>query len=254
VFDAFGPPAAAAGATLLPAMGYDFVPGALAGALALEQAGTDATRVDVGYYALGGGPQSLSSGTKASLAGVALDRSFAYRAGRLITVRSAERVRDFPVRGKPRPAISVGGAEHFTLPAAYPRLREVNVYLGWFAGMSRAVQATSGMGAAFYRLPGVAGLIERVADKLAASGGPAPGTTPGTHSHIAAVAYNHAGAPLAEVHVAGTDAYDFTARFLAWAARRAADGVRVTGAAGPLEAFGLEALEAGCREAGLERE
>ena len=28
--------------------------------------------------------------------------------------------------------MSVGGAEHFTLPAAYPRLREVNVYLGWF--------------------------------------------------------------------------------------------------------------------------
>jgi hypothetical protein len=84
--------------------------------------------------------------------------------------------------------------------------------------------------------------------------GPEPGTTPGTHSYIAAIAYDRAGEPLAEVHVAGADAYDFTARFLAWAARRAADeGVAATGAVGPLEAFGLEALEAGCAEAGLTR-
>jgi hypothetical protein len=129
------------------------------------------------------------------------------------------------------------------------------VYLGWFAGMSRAVQATSGVSAAPYRVPGVPGLITRASDKLASSGGgPAPGTTPGTSSHIAAIAYDHAGDPLAEVHVGDADAYDFTARFLAWSARRAAeDGVRVTGAAGPLEAFGLEAVQAGCRAAGLDR-
>jgi short subunit dehydrogenase-like uncharacterized protein len=255
VFDEFGAPAAEAGATLMTAMGYDFVPGTLAAALALEDAGSAAVRVDVGYYALGGGPNALSSGTKASLAGVALDRSFAYRGGRLVTVRSAERVRDFQVGSKRRPGISVGGVEHFTLPAAYPRLREVNVYLGWFAGMSKAVQATSGLTAAFYRLPGVARLIERGSDKLSsAGGGPAPGTTPGTHSHIAAAAYDHAGTQLAEVHVAGADAYDFTARFLAWSARRAAEhGVAATGAVGPLEAFGLATLEAGCAEAGLTR-
>ncbi len=49
-------PRGASGATLLTAMGYDFVPGALAGALALREAGEGAVRVDVGYYALGGGP------------------------------------------------------------------------------------------------------------------------------------------------------------------------------------------------------
>ena len=124
----------------MTAMGYDFVPGALAGALALEQAGERAVRIDVGYYSLGAGPGALSRGTRASLVGAALGDGFAYRDGALRTVRSAERVRDFTVRGKPRPAISVGGAEHFGLPAAYPRLREVNVYLGWFggAGQSRA--------------------------------------------------------------------------------------------------------------------
>src|SRR3954463_6112478 len=64
VFEEFGPPAAKSGARLLTAMGYDFAPGALAGALALEEAGGDAVRVDVGYYALGGGPSSLSGGTR----------------------------------------------------------------------------------------------------------------------------------------------------------------------------------------------
>jgi short subunit dehydrogenase-like uncharacterized protein len=252
VYDEFGPAARRAGATLLPAMGYDFVPGTLAGALALEEAGGDAVRVDVGYYALGGGPSALSRGTKASLAGVALDRAFAYRGGRVRTVRSAERVRDFSVRGKDRPAISVGGVEHFTLPAAYPRLREVNVYLGWFAGASRAVQVGSRASALFGRIPGSRAVLGRLAGM--GGPGPAPGTTPGTMSYVAGAAYDADGEQLAEVHVSGADAYDFTAGCLAWAARRAAhEGVAVTGAAGPIEAFGLEALQAGCAEAGLTR-
>ena len=46
----------------------------------------------------------------------------------------------------------------------------------------------------------------------------------------------------------------FTAAFLAWAARRAATtGVEGVGAIGPVEAFGLDALRAGCEAAGLER-
>src|SRR5215207_10154365 len=77
VFDELDGPARRAGATLLPAMGYDFVPGTLAG----EEAGGDAVRVDIGYYALGGGPQALSRGTRASLAESALDPSLAYRGG-----------------------------------------------------------------------------------------------------------------------------------------------------------------------------
>ena len=39
VFEEFGAPAARSGARLLPAMGYDFAPGALAGALALVGGG-----------------------------------------------------------------------------------------------------------------------------------------------------------------------------------------------------------------------
>src|SRR5918997_3376191 len=69
VVEGMGPAAERAGAALLPAMGYDFVPGALAAALALEQAGEQAVRVDVGYYAFGAGS---SAGTRRSGVGVAL--------------------------------------------------------------------------------------------------------------------------------------------------------------------------------------
>src|SRR3954453_5052806 len=64
VFSDFAGPASRSGARLLPALGYDFAPGALAGALPLPDGGPEAVRVDIGYYALGAGPLSLSSGTR----------------------------------------------------------------------------------------------------------------------------------------------------------------------------------------------
>jgi short subunit dehydrogenase-like uncharacterized protein len=56
VFERHGPRAHAAGCALLTAFGYDFVPGNLAGALALRDAGDRATRVDVGYFTPGRSP------------------------------------------------------------------------------------------------------------------------------------------------------------------------------------------------------
>jgi hypothetical protein len=171
-------------------------------------------------------------------------------------VRSGERYRTFPVKGKERPGISVGGAEHYTLPPVYPQLQEVNVYLGWFGPLARGIQLTSGIAAAATRVPGVKRALMAGGTKLATLGGtPEAGTTPDALSWIPAAAYGSGSdAPLAEVALTGADGYAFTAGFLAWAARRAAaEGVRVTGAAGPLEAFGLDAVVAGCAEAGLQR-
>ena len=53
VFEEFGPRAERTGAVLLTAFGYDYVPGNLAGALALQAAGPAATRVQVGYFVRG---------------------------------------------------------------------------------------------------------------------------------------------------------------------------------------------------------
>jgi hypothetical protein len=42
--------AAARGSTVVPAFGYDYVPGNLAGALALTRAGERASRIEIGYF------------------------------------------------------------------------------------------------------------------------------------------------------------------------------------------------------------
>jgi short subunit dehydrogenase-like uncharacterized protein len=251
VFEEFDAPARRSGAALLTAMGYDFAPGALAGALALDAAGPEAARVDVGYYALGGTAGSLSPGTRESLVGVTLGDNHAYRDGRVVRVRPAERVRSFRVAGRQREAISVGGAEHYTLPAAFPALREVNVYLGWFGPLARPLQAGSLVGSVVQRVPGVRPALRIAGERvLGLAPAPEPGTTPGTRSWIAAEAYDGGGRQLTEIHLAGADGYDFTASFIAWAAQQRIEGV---GALGPVEAFGLSRLEAGARVAGLER-
>src|SRR3954454_14691812 len=114
VFERFGPGAEAAGCALLTAMGYDWVPGNLAGALALRDAGEAATRVDIGYFARGEmSSDSMSGGTRASAAGVMLERSFAWRGGRIVTTRGADRYRVFDTgASKPRPALPAGSTEH----------------------------------------------------------------------------------------------------------------------------------------------
>jgi hypothetical protein len=236
-------------------MGYDYVPGALAGALALEQAGPGATRVDVGYYSLGAGPAALSAGTRESLVGVTLADHHAFRDGRVQSVRVAERVRMFRVRGRERAAVSAGGAEHFTLPPVHPALREVNVYIGWFGPLARPLQAGSLMGEYVQRLPGARSLMQLAGERLVEMvPGPEAGTTPGGISWIAAEAFGPGGDKLSELHLSGADGYDFTASFLAWACRRAAgEGVSGTGALGPVQAFGLRALEEGVRAAGIDR-
>jgi short subunit dehydrogenase-like uncharacterized protein len=256
VHEHHGPRAARAGVALMTAMGFDFVPGALAGALALRDGGADAVRVDVGYYSLGAGSMAASAGTKRSLVGATLGDSHAYRDGALQRVRVAERVRSFTVEGSPRRAVSVGGAEHYGLPAAFPRVREVNVYLGWIGALSRPMQAGSLVGTVATKVPGVRGVLEFAGNRLAdlAGDGPEAGTTPGGTSWIVGEAYDAAGERLAEVHLSGADGYAFTAAFLAWAARAAAAGrVKGTGAIGPVEAFGLDELERGCAVAGLSR-
>ena len=53
MFERYGPVAEQAGIGMLTAFGYDWVPGNLAGGLALERAGELATRVDVGYFITG---------------------------------------------------------------------------------------------------------------------------------------------------------------------------------------------------------
>jgi short subunit dehydrogenase-like uncharacterized protein len=250
VFERHGARAEAAGVGLLTAFGYDYVPGNLAGALALREAGERAVSVDVGYF-VGGGAQP-SGGTRASAVGLLAEPAYAFRGGRIVTERTARSVHRFDGR----PAVSVGATEQFALARAHPGLRDARVWLGWFGPASRPLQAISAATAVATMLPGMRGAIAGAAGRLVkgSTGGPDAATRARARSYIVAVASDAAGVALSTVRLEGDNPYDFTGAMLAWGAIRAAEGGLLgSGALGPVDAFGLEALEAGVADAGIAR-
>jgi short subunit dehydrogenase-like uncharacterized protein len=259
MFEVPGPRAEAAGCGLLTAFGYDWVPGNLAGALALRDAGEQATRVEIGYFATGGlvGPSAMSGGTRASAAGVMLDTAFAFQDGRVIDERGGKRLRHFDLGpGSRAPGISVGSSEHFTLSRVHPGLRDVDVYLGWFGPASRVMQGLSAGLGVLTELPGVKSVLGGAMERLVkgSTGGPDATSRDRSGSLIFAEAFDAGGERLSSVRLEGVNGYDFTARILAWGAQTAAGGeLHGVGALGPADGFGLDALEHGCAQAGIKR-
>jgi short subunit dehydrogenase-like uncharacterized protein len=239
------------------AFGYDWVPGNLAGALALRDAGEAATSVQIGYFNPGSGAASMSGGTRASAAGVMLSPGFAWHGGRLVDERAARHGRAFEIfPGKQARAVSAAGSEHFALPRIHPGLRDVSVYLGWFGPASEPLRALSAGLSVVTAIPGARGALEGVFARVVkgSSGGPDAKARASITSVILAEAYDASGTRLADVRLEGINFYDLTARLLAWGAETAArGGLQGTGALGPVDGFGLEALQAGCAEAGLAR-
>lgn len=267
VFDEYGPRAEGAGIGMLTAFGYDYVPGNLAGGLALREAGERAARVDVGYFLtgraaspsgglvgrLGGGLGGMSGGTAASTMESLARPSFGFRDGRIITERGAKRVRSFDLGGRSAQAFSVGGSEHFTLPRLASGLREVNAYLGWFGPMTRVVQAAGVVGEAITSTDWGRRTMESLAARASGStGGPSAEARASTGSAVVSSAYDDAGSELAAVRLVGVNGYTFTGEILAWGAMRAAaGGLRASGALGPVDGFGLDELAEGVAGAGL---
>lgn len=256
VFDQWGPRAAAAGAPLLTALGYDWVPGNLAGALALAEAGDAARKVEIGYFITGSGMGGMSGGTMASTAGAMLEPGFAFRGGRVVSETAARRVRSFEVHGRRKQAVSIGSSEHFTLPPLSPALTEVDVYLGWFGAMSRPMQISSlGLGA-ITRVGPIKNALNALSERFVkgSTGGPSESERSSGGSSVVAIASDANGEQLSEVRLDGLDGYSFTANFLAWSSIRALAGeITGAGAIGPAQAFGLEAFERGVAASGISR-
>jgi short subunit dehydrogenase-like uncharacterized protein len=255
VFERHGPDAQAAGCGLLTAFGYDWVPGNLAGALALRDAGEAATRVETGYFLTGGGRGGVASGgTRASALGVLLGPAFARRGGRLVTEPTARHVRAFDVSGRRAEAVSVGGSEHLALPRVAPGLRDVGVYVGIPGAPARGAQAMALGAAALGRLPGARDALGAVLRPLApgSTGGPDAQARARVGTLVVAEASDPRGTTLSAVRLSGVNPYDFTASILAWGAQAAAEGaLRGAGALGPVDGFGLEELARGCAESGI---
>ena len=255
VFESDGARASTTGARLLTAFGYDYVPGNLAGAIAMRDAvaaGRIPDRVEVGYFVKGTG--GYSSGTKASMAASIGATPFAYTTGAI--VEGFTDVETFAVGGEQCDALPIGGSEHFTLPRLDHRLTSVGVYLGWAGKGTRAAHAAAKAAAAAARVP----LAGKVIDAALGRGSDVTGQGPNAHERaqartvVVARTLDPVGRQLSHVTMEGPSPYDLTAELIVWAAAMVLTG-RTTGvgALGPVDGFGLAALESGCADIGLRR-
>ena len=98
-----------------------------------------------------------------------------------------------------KPGISVGTSEAFSLPRAFPNVRDVEVYLGWFGGASRPMQAFSMVGAGVAKIPGVTSAMNAAAARFVktSTGGPDAEARAATGSRFVAEALGASGDVLA---------------------------------------------------------
>jgi short subunit dehydrogenase-like uncharacterized protein len=248
------PSARRAAGALVTAMGFNYAPGNLAGALAMEQAADNARghvdTLEIGYFLTGPARGELSGGTVESAAGVLMSPGFAWRGGELITERCGARTRAWQVTGRLVPSMTLGSSEAITLPQLYPVLDTVDVYQGGLGAATPVVAQVSRLAP----VPGAGRIVDTLNGLVArlSPGGPDAATRARAGTHVVAIAYSRAGHVLSEVTLRGPSVYDVTADLTAWAAQRAAEGaVSGSGPLGPVEAFGLEELHAGHQGAGV---
>lgn len=235
IFNDYGPRAVDACTAMIPAFGYDYVPGNLAGAMLLDRFGRDAVRVDVAYCLAGKNPrstESFSQGTLDSLSASSKERGFAFAGGFLQATTGPRRKFEFEIADETVSAIAIGGSEHFCLPRVAPWLDEINVALGWFSPKGQDADSS--------------------APTQSVQDGPTAQKRESMRAVIVAEARDAAGEVIGRVDVDGPNPYDMSGLLCGWAAAQIADGAELpAGVVGPVEAFGLPRLRAGCQEIGL---
>jgi short subunit dehydrogenase-like uncharacterized protein len=269
VFEEFDESARSSGSALLTAFGYDYVPGNLAAATALDRARERGTplAVDVGYFLSGSvGPAGISGGTRASAVEIMREPGYAFADGRIVRQRAAVEVVRIAAAGVYRSGVTVPASEQFTLPRLAPSLRDVRVGLGWFGALTPAVVVASRaadavdplLGSVLDRVPQLRSAAARLGRPLvgqlsrSSTGGPDARQRLRTGSLVAADVRGEGGQLLAHVELAGPNPYALTGDLLGWAARTLADGgALAAGALGPVEAFGPAALRDACAAMGL---
>ncbi|MFP5441904.1 MAG: saccharopine dehydrogenase family protein [Gammaproteobacteria bacterium] len=251
VFEQYGPRARAAGTAFITAFGYDYVPGHTVAAAALEKAGKNAVRVDVGYFFIG--KVAMSQGTASSVASAMLEPGMLFNNGALQPGYGGLQTRKFNVDGKQVNALSLPASECIALPVSYPQLTDVNVYLG-IGAVAPVFSAVSHAQSVLLRLPLYKRAVGWLANRVGSSGqGPSDEQRAQTGAHVIGIAYDAAGNALATAELRGVNVYTYTAGILAWGAEQALnDRLQTSGALGPVRAFGLEALIEGNREAGFD--
>ncbi|MFE3442707.1 saccharopine dehydrogenase family protein [Nocardia sp. NPDC059180] len=240
------------GSVMLPAFGYDYVPGILAATMAALQGGAAVRSIDVGYFATGPLWRGLSQGTRTTMRDGLTLPAPRWRDRQLTQERTASKIHSFAVRGRRRNAFLVSGTEVMVLPAMFPNLDNVTVYNGWFPSLARPTAAISAFATAANRIPLGRNLVDLITRPMVGPpGGPDTAERARTRSYVVATASSDAG-PLSEVHVEGPSAYSLTGELMAWAAQQlSTTAPHAPGVVGPVEAFGFDTLREGCAEIGL---
>jgi short subunit dehydrogenase-like uncharacterized protein len=250
-FEKYGPLAEQSGAVLLPGFGSDYVAGCLAATIAVRRTlaiSRPPARVDVGYFSLG--TSRPSSGSRASVAGLLFEESHRVR-----RERPAARARSFEVNGRSMEGLSVGGTEAFVIPRLAGSISEVNVYHSIFGRMGRAAAMAGAVSTTASRVPvmgPVWSTVLRGVSLPGSGGGPTPQERARARSIAVAETFDADGVFQQRVRIEGPSPYDLTAALLAWGAGMILQGGQHgTGAIGPTEAFGVDAVLGGTLAMGL---
>jgi short subunit dehydrogenase-like uncharacterized protein len=215
-----------AGVALVPAFGFDYVPGDLGAAIAAEGL-KPPLRIDV-VYAVETADSTV--GTRRSSLGMATAPCLLWLDGRLTAEHLGGRRRTVTTQFGRRTAGSIPGGE----PLMVPRHLDVSQVVGYMAlpGPLNPGGPGARVFTALLRMPGVRPMLER-----AVSRGPAGPNDEQRRSRVACVVQAEgADGRRAAVRVEGIDPYGFTARSLGELAERMRDGrIDAVGARAPAE-------------------
>lgn len=238
---------------MVPAFGYDYVPGLIAGALAAGRAGAAAHRIRVGYFATGPLRRGLSSGTRSTMGDGLLEPSFVYRDGDHQEARTGSRTATFQVRGASRRSFLVSGTEVLALPRAFPALASVEVFNGWFPAAAPLVPTVSALASTIAGSAGGRKLVERLSavGTKVPGGGPDAAERARTKTHVTAIVSDDRDRTIETVHVEGPSIYSLTAHLIAAGAERITEGAPAVGVQDPFGAFGVNGLIALGESVGL---
>ena len=210
---------------LLPAFGFDYVPGDLAARLAAEQVAGPLDEVVVAYSVKGVG---TSRGTRRTIGHVMGQGQVAWEDGRLVDSRFGATTRTVRFPFGERTVVEWGGTE----PLTVPRHTDVRNVRSYFRAPAVAAKA-GGLGR-------LAAPFVRLGARLGPAG---PSEASRRQSRFTVVAEARGPGGEGRAVLAGSDVYGLTARLIVVGAQALAAGeARGTGVLAPAEAFDARGL------------
>lgn len=205
---------------VLPAFGFDYVPGDLAARLAAEQVDGPLDEVVVGYSVTG---MATSRGTRATVGAIMGQEQVAYADGRLVPSRFGATTRTLRFPFGEKTCVEWGGTEPLTVPR-HTDVRNVRSYF-------RAPAAAAAGGR-------IGKLVSPLVRAVARFGSPGPSEESRRKSRFTVVAEATGQGGSGRAVLTGSDVYGLTALLIVRGAEALrADEARGTGVLAPAEAF-----------------